>query len=95
MSSAEARSRPRQSAWIARRRPRFSGIGATRKTLRLDLFAVLLVQIPLCLVATFGRGSRDALWSAIATSYALSAIIYGVAYARSRDFWPRRKEADA
>lgn len=73
----------------------FSGIGATRKTLRLDLFAVLLVQIPLCLLAAFGRGSRDALWSAIATSYALSAIIYGVAYARSREFWPRRERDGA
>jgi hypothetical protein len=33
------------------------------------------------------RGSRDALWSAIATSYAVSALVYGVAYVRSREFW--------
>lgn len=70
----------------------FSGIGATRKTLRLDLLIVLAIQVPLCLVAAFFRGSREALWSAIATSYAVSALVYGVAYVRSREFWPRRVE---
>jgi putative MATE family efflux protein len=68
----------------------FSGIGATRKTLRLDLVIVLLIQVPLCLIAVLARGSRDALWAAIATSYAVSALVYGVAYVRSREFWPRR-----
>lgn len=67
----------------------FSGIGATRRTLRLDLFLVFVIQLPLCLVAAFWRGSREALWSAIATAYGASAIVYGVAYARSREFWPR------
>ncbi len=65
----------------------FSGIGATRKTLRLDLVIVLLIQVPLCLLAVLARGSRDALWAAIATSYAVSALVYGVAYVRSREFW--------
>jgi len=71
----------------------FSGIGATRKTLRLDLVIVLLIQLPLCLIAVKFRGSRDALWSAIATSYAVSAIVYGVAYVRSREFWRSDHEA--
>jgi Na+-driven multidrug efflux pump len=67
----------------------FSGIGATRKTLRLDLVVVGLIQIPLCLVAVTVRGERGALWSAIATANAVSALVYGVAYARSREFWQR------
>jgi Na+-driven multidrug efflux pump len=52
----------------------FSGIGATRKTLRLDLAIVLLIQVPLCLIAVLFRGSRDALWSAIATAVSALAV---------------------
>jgi len=66
----------------------FSGIGATRKTLHLDLFIVLLVQVPLSVLAVATLRERTALWGAIATSYAVSALVYGVAYARSRQLWP-------
>lgn len=66
----------------------FSGIGATRKTLHLDLVVVLAVQIPLSILAVVLFRQRTALWGAIATSYAASAFVYGVAYARSRELWP-------
>ncbi|MBI2395781.1 MAG: MATE family efflux transporter [Deltaproteobacteria bacterium] len=72
----------------------FSGIGATRKTLRLDLIVVLLVQIPLSMLAVVFVKQRTGLWGAIATAYAASAIVYGVAYVRSREFWPRRAEEE-
>lgn len=72
----------------------FSGIGATRKTLRLDLIVVLLVQIPLSVLAVVFVKQRTGLWGAIATAYAASAIVYGVAYVRSREFWPRRAEEE-
>ena len=69
----------------------FSGIGATRLTLRLDLVIVLAVQIPLSLLAVFAfTHERHSLWSAIATTNALSAIVYGVAYGRNKTLWPKR-----
>jgi Na+-driven multidrug efflux pump len=66
----------------------FSGIGATKKTLKLDLFIVLLVQLPLSVLAVATLRERGALWGAIAIAYAVSALVYGFAYARSREFWP-------
>lgn len=66
----------------------FSGIGATRKTLHLDLIVVLLVQLPLSLLAVFAVRQRTALFGAIALAYGVSALVYGVAYARSRELWP-------
>ena len=49
------------------------------------------IQIPLSfLVVIVLHKGRHALWSAIATTNAISAIVYGVSYARSRTFWPRR-----
>ncbi len=68
----------------------FAGIGATKKTFRLDLIIVCLIQLPLCLLAVTVRHERGALWSAIATANAVSAIVYGIAYVRSREFWPKR-----
>ncbi len=67
----------------------FSGVGATRKTLRLDLIIVLAIQVPLCLLAVSMRGERRALWGAIATANAISAVVYGIAYARAKEFWPK------
>lgn len=68
----------------------FSGAGATRTTLRLDLAVVAAIQIPLCVIAVkVFPGQRQQLWSAIATANAVSAVVYGVAYARSRIFWAK------
>ncbi len=70
-----------------------SGIGATRLTLRLDLLIVLGVQIPLSLGAvTLFSHQRTSLWGAIATTNALSAIVYGVSYGRHKTLWPKRKK---
>lgn len=66
----------------------FSGIGATRRTLRLDLIVVLAIQLPLSLLAAFAVRERTALWGAIAAAYAVSAVVYGVSYARSGELWP-------
>lgn len=69
----------------------FSGIGATRKTLRLDLVVVCAIQLPLSILAVVASGRRQSLWSAIATANAISALVYGFAYVRSREFWPKGK----
>jgi putative MATE family efflux protein len=68
----------------------FAGIGATRLTFKLDAIIVGLVQIPLSILAVVFRHERHTLWSAIATANAVSAIVYGVAYGRSKTLWPRR-----
>jgi putative MATE family efflux protein len=69
----------------------FSGAGLTRTTLKLDLIVVLGVQLPLCLLVVGTMpGNRGALWSAIATANAVSAVVIGIAYARERTFWPNR-----
>lgn len=71
----------------------FSGAGATRTTLRLDLVVVGAIQIPLCILAVkLFPGQRTQLWAAIATANAISAVVVGVAYARSKIFWPRGAE---
>jgi len=48
------------------------------------------VQIPLSVLAVVLLHERHSLWSAIATANAVSAIVYGIAYGRSRTLWPRR-----
>ncbi|GAC1352218.1 MAG: MATE family efflux transporter [Polyangiales bacterium] len=76
----------------------FSGASATRTTLKLDLVIVCCVQVPLSFVLVIlMHQSRHSLWAAVATTNAVSALVYGIAYARSRLFWrrsPSGPEAD-
>jgi len=65
------------------------GAYATKLTLRLDLIIVLAIQLPLSFLAVATTKGRTGLWSAIATTNAVSALVYGVVYARSRIFWPK------
>jgi putative MATE family efflux protein len=65
------------------------GAFATRLTLRLDLVIVFGIQLPLSILAVATSRGRIPLWSAIAITNAVSALVYGVVYARSTIFWPK------
>lgn len=61
-----------------------AGAGATRTTLGIDAFVILLVQLPLCLVVVGLGGSMHALFRCVAVTNVVSAIAYAVIYAGGR-----------
>ncbi len=66
----------------------FSGVGETRRTFKLDMLIVLLVQLPLSALAVkLAAQTRTPLWSAIAAANAISLLLYAAAYARADVFW--------
>jgi putative MATE family efflux protein len=62
-----------------------AGAGATRTTLAVDAFVVGVVQLPLCLVvAGLAGGDLHSLFRCVAATNVVSAIVYGIVYARGR-----------
>lgn len=60
-----------------------AGAGATRTTFAIDALVILAVQTPLCIVvAVLMRGSLHSIFQCVAVTNVVSAIAYGVVYAR-------------
>lgn len=62
-----------------------AGAGATRTTFAIDALVILAVQTPLCIVvAVLMGGSLRAIFQCVAVTNVVSAIAYGVVYARGK-----------
>lgn len=60
-----------------------AGAGATRTTFAIDALVILAVQTPLCIVvAVIAGGSLRSIFQCVAVTNIVSAIAYGIVYAR-------------
>jgi Na+-driven multidrug efflux pump len=70
-----------------------SGAGATRMTLLIDTVVIVGFEVPVCLATAYFGGAITTMFACVAATNLVSALAYGVVYARRR--WVRINPTDA